>query len=167
MLDPASASPWLAVRSCISAAVAVVFATAFAAAATAATLYKWTDASGRVVYSDQPPPGNIKAEIIGGAPPPSNPNAMRELVAKDQQISKRMAEKVDDAKKTDKTRADADVKWTACKTLRLQVVQLNQSQVVVYTLNEKGEQVAMDDAERARQLVIAERLLRDYQCPPA
>ena len=31
-----------------------------------AALYKWTDANGRVVYSDQPPIGDIKTEIIAG-----------------------------------------------------------------------------------------------------
>ena len=35
-----------------------------AAPSAVATTYKWTDAGGRVVYSDQPPAGNIKSEIV-------------------------------------------------------------------------------------------------------
>ncbi|MCC6869698.1 MAG: DUF4124 domain-containing protein, partial [Burkholderiales bacterium] len=42
---------------------ALLAAGALALAGTsAAALYKWTDASGRVVYSDQPPTGNVKVE---------------------------------------------------------------------------------------------------------
>ena len=33
-----------------------------AAVPAAAALYKWIDANGRVIYSDQPPPANVKAE---------------------------------------------------------------------------------------------------------
>ena len=56
--------------------VALVVAPAFGA------LYKWTDASGVVVYSDQPPPGNSKFETIAGPPPPANPTAVKEMVNK-------------------------------------------------------------------------------------
>ena len=56
---------------------------ALCAGGAAATLYKWTDANGRVVYSDQPPAGNVKYEIVGAAPPPANPNAVRDMAAQD------------------------------------------------------------------------------------
>ena len=35
-------------------------------------MYKWTDASGEVHYSQVPPPGGIKTQIIQGAPPPAD-----------------------------------------------------------------------------------------------
>ena len=50
-----------------------------AAAPASAAIYKWTDANGRVVYSDQPPPANVKVEAIAPPPPPANPNAVKEL----------------------------------------------------------------------------------------
>ncbi len=51
-------------------ALAALFAAAlaFALPALAAT-YKWVDANGRVVYSDQPPGGGQKYEVVGSAPP--------------------------------------------------------------------------------------------------
>ena len=48
-------------RAASCAALALAIARGLAAPASAA-LYKWTDANGRVVYSDQPPPGNVKIE---------------------------------------------------------------------------------------------------------
>ena len=66
-------------RRAAPTAAAVAIACAVAAGSAGATLYKWTDANGRVVYSDQPPTGNVKVEIVGGAPPPDNPNAAREM----------------------------------------------------------------------------------------
>ena len=56
-----------------------------AAGPAGAVLYKWVDASGRVSYSDQPPPVNVKAEIVGAAAPvpaagtASAPDAVREM----------------------------------------------------------------------------------------
>src|SRR6187397_890157 len=53
----------LAARAALG--VGLSFAVALLASAPAmAALYKWTDASGRVIYSDQPPPGNVKVETI-------------------------------------------------------------------------------------------------------
>ena len=75
--------------------------------AAGATLYKWTDANGRVVYSDQPPAGNVKVEIVGGAAPPDNPNAARDLANKDVEMKKAQRERAEESAKTGKARADA------------------------------------------------------------
>jgi len=53
-----------------------------------ATTYKWVDAGGRVVYSDQPPTGGQKFEVVGNAAPPDNPNATREMANKDAELRK-------------------------------------------------------------------------------
>ena len=59
-----------------------------------AALYKWTDANGRVVYSDQPPPGGVKSEVVGPAPPPANPNAVKEMASQDQEMRKRQLDRL-------------------------------------------------------------------------
>jgi hypothetical protein len=56
------------------ALAAALLAAAYAAGAGAA-LYKWTDAQGRIVYSDQPPAANVKTEQLRPPPPAANPNA--------------------------------------------------------------------------------------------
>ena len=76
--------PWL------PASCAGLFAAALliAIAPAMATTYKWTDANGRVIYSDQPPTGNFKVEAIDAPPPPANPNAVKELANKDAELKK-------------------------------------------------------------------------------
>ena len=86
-------------------ALALLGSLALSGVASSAT-YKWVDANGRVVYSDQPPPGNVKAEIVQGAPPPANPNAVKELAAKEAEFKKRQIDAVDNAKKVDAQRAE-------------------------------------------------------------
>ena len=49
-----------------ASALALALLGGLALPARVAALYKWIDANGRVVYSDQPPPGNVKAEIVAG-----------------------------------------------------------------------------------------------------
>ena len=94
---------WLDSRSCAFAAVAAL-AGAMASPLACAALYKWVDANGRVVYSDQPPL-NTKSELVGAAAPAANPDALKELANKEAELKKRQADRVEDAKKSDKARA--------------------------------------------------------------
>ena len=51
--------------------VAIIGAVGIAASSHAATLYKWVDADGNIVYQDTPPPGNVEFEestVDGVAP---------------------------------------------------------------------------------------------------
>src|SRR5512139_1897178 len=84
-------------RRALALAVCAAAACLLSAAPALAAMYKWTDANGRVVYSDQPPPGNVKAEIITGAAPPANPNAVKDFAAKEAEIKKRQLERTDAA----------------------------------------------------------------------
>src|SRR5512132_1850846 len=94
-----------------------------AAGAASAALYKWTDANGRVVYSDQPPPvsANVKAELLSAPPPSANPHAVKEMANKDAELKKRQLDRAEEAKKADKSRADADRKAESCTRLRGQI----------------------------------------------
>jgi hypothetical protein len=74
----------------VSHAVICVLALALVAGPATAALYKWTDASGRVVYSDQPPTGNVKVETLQG-PPPANPSAVKDLANKELEFKQRQA----------------------------------------------------------------------------
>ena len=88
--------------------VACILAAALMSAESgAAALYKWTDASGRIVYSDQPPPGNVKSEILKGPPPPANPNAMKEMATKELEYRQRQLDKAEAGAKADKDQATA------------------------------------------------------------
>ncbi len=117
-----------------------------------ATTYKWVDANGRIVYSDQRPTGNFKVEEINAPPPPANPNAAREFAEKEAEILKRRQQRNDQESKAAKARVEANTKREQCDKIQGQIHTLAQSdQIVIYTTNAKGERMPMDNAARVRE----------------
>ena len=145
-------------------AIAVVLGAFCVAQPALGALYKWVDANGRVVYSDQPPTGDIKVETISGPPPPSNPNAPQDLANKQLDSKKQQTEAAANAKKAQAQRADVERRVDACKEARAEVARMAADQVLLYTINEKGEQVFMNDADRKRRREAAELFVKG-NCP--
>jgi hypothetical protein len=154
---------WSVARLAAAAGLAAVLAAPGASAA----LYKWVDANGRTVYSDQPPMGNVKSEVVGAAAPAANPDAVKEMANRDAEFKKRQADRVEDAKKSEKARADAQKLAAFCAQARAQSLGLRRTDVSMYRLNEKGERVMMDDAARAAEADRLDHMLRERKCPPA
>lgn len=117
----------------------------------AAALYKWTDANGRVVYSDQPPPGDVKTQIVQGAPPPSNPNAVKDMANKDLELRKRAKDAAEKEKKEETARAEMAKRNEQCTRVEGQIRQLAAEQLALVRVNEKGETVYVDDATRRKE----------------
>jgi len=159
---PQESAAWLR-RGRTLLVVPAVLALFAAAAPAAAALYKWVDASGHVVYSDQPPPPGTKSEVVTStAPAPSNPDAVKDMANRDLEQKKRLAQKDQDEKAAEKARADEMKKREACQTLRgnLRVIQSGDP---LYRIDENGKRVDMDDAAKARERERVESLLRE-QC---
>ena len=146
------------------AIVAAVLCAALAGTVHAAT-YKWTDANGRVVYSDIPPQGNVKYETVGGAAPPSNPNAVQELAAKQLELKKRQTEAAANEKKADEKRVDLAKRDEQCQRAQSNIRQLSAEQVALVRYNEKGEAFYLDDATRRRERAEIESWMRQ-NCGP-
>jgi hypothetical protein len=128
-------------------ALAVLAAATLALSAPAgAVLYKWIDANGRVSYSDQPPPANVKAEIVNGGSlaAASAPDAVRDMAGQEMDLKKREKQRVEDQKKAEKARADAVAQEQACSELRARI-RLYESDQNIARVNEKGETVYLDD----------------------
>jgi hypothetical protein len=153
-------------RHCALSLSFAVMLGALCAGPASAALYKWTDENGRVVYSDQPPPGNVKVDTLAGPPPPANPNAVKELAAKEADAKKQQVDAAEGAKKTAQARVDTDRRNIACKDARAEIGRLAANQIMLYTVNEKGEQVFMDDADRRKRRETLETMLRNNNCPP-
>ena len=124
---------------------------ALIAAPALATTYKWTDANGRVIYSDQPPAGNVKVESIAAPPPPANPNAAKELASKEAELQQKKLQRADEAGKATKAGLDADRKREQCGRARGQIIALQSEQNPLYRSDEKGQPVLMDGAARRRE----------------
>ena len=152
-------------RASLAALAVALLATPFAGAVHAA-LYKWTDAQGHVVYSDQPPPGNVKTEQLRPPPPPANPNAAKELAQRQADFQKRQADAAKAAEKAGKEEATSAERAEACANARGQLKQLTESPIAIYRYNEKGEREVMDDDARAKERAKINAWIRDNKCPP-
>ena len=142
----------------LAAAVALVLTASPAAAA----LYKWTDANGRVIYSDQPPNGNFKVETISGPPPPANPNAAKELASKEAELKQSKVMRADEDAKAAKSKAELDRKREDCQRVVGQVTMMqNEQNVLLFRSNDKGEPVYMDDTARRKERERLEGWLRE------
>ena len=148
-------------RRAHGAAIAVL-AAALASAPALAALYKWTDANGRVIYSDQPPPGNVKVETLNAPPPPANPNAVKDLAVKDAELKKAKQVRAEEEAKANKARVESNQLRENCERARGQMFTLaNSDQVVLYSTNAQGERVVMDDAARVRERQRLDAWIRD------
>ena len=117
----------------------------------AATLYKWTDANGRAVYSDQPPQGDIKSEIVQGPPPPSSTAAVKELNKQEGAFRKRQLDASENAKKSDTQRAESIKRSELCARALGQNRSLAAEEIPMMRKNAKGEDVFVNNEMRHRE----------------
>jgi hypothetical protein len=142
--------------------LAAAAAMALVVQAALGAMYKWTDANGRVVYSDLPPPGNVKVETVNAPPPPTNPNAAKELATKQLESAQKRQQRAEDDAKSAKAKADTDKKREECEKVQGQIaLLLNSDQMPFYQSNAKGEPVYMDDSARRRELEQRQIWMRD------
>jgi hypothetical protein len=128
--------------------------------------YKWLDENGRVVYGDTPPAG-VKAERLNTTvSPPSDPNAVRDLAAKDAELRKRQQQRVDDAANEEKSRADANLVRRQCQQAAGRMKSLRED-ANLYRYDEKGERVYLDAAAREEAVAQNQKIMRDLGCTPA
>lgn len=133
------------------------------ASATAATAqWAWKDDTGRVVYSDRPPPTSVKPEQIvrqperlttnsSNAPGTTNPAAPKTWADRDAEYKKRQAERAAADKKGVEDQAQQAQRRADCERARSYVSTLESGIRVAHT-DAKGERVFMDDDQRAAEL---------------
>lgn len=131
-----------------------------AAGTVSAQVYTWRDASGKVHYSDTPPPGADVKQMRGGVPSGVDGGAQRRsLNEQEQDFRKRRSETAEKQVKSEKELADAEAKKQDCERARAQLQALESGQRVT-RFNDKGETVFLDDAERAQE---TERLRKQVE----
>jgi hypothetical protein len=126
----------------------------------AAQAYKWTDATGRVHYSDQPPTDRVKA--VKGAPAPAqDANAARQALAeKDLAFKKRRADAAKAKEKADKDAETARVKHENCERARSTLATLDQNGRT-YTSDSYGQRNYMSEQQRADARANAQRFMAE------
>ena len=124
-------------------ALALSLAAIFASSAQAA-LYKWTDAQGHVVYSDQPPPDVDSKQIRASTGTASSPE--KTAVERDKEAQKGRKDAAEKAKK-----GEEDAQRNAQNEARCAALKSNYQMYVdggrIQRTNDKGERELMSDAE--------------------
>lgn len=143
------------------ALVAALICAALAGPTLAAT-YKWTDASGRVVYSDIPPQGDVKYERVGvAAPPPASTKAVQDMAAKEVEMKKRQADAAEKDKKADEKRIEANKRAEMCQRAESNIRNLAAEQIPMMRYNQKGEAFYLDEATRRRERADIESWVKE------
>ena len=127
-----------------------------------AQLYKWTDAQGKVHYTDQPPTVNaetIRRSSTGQAEATSQ--ASQSLSDQDQAYKKRRKEAEDAKAKADKEAEQARIQRENCDKARNNLSTL-QNNSRVYTTDAAGQRTYMDDAARASALASSQKAVSDF-----
>jgi hypothetical protein len=145
--------------------------------ATAAEMYKWLDAEGKVHYSDQQPPADarkqetlraaartaarVPAPAGGSDAAPGTSPAPKTTAEQEMEFRKRRVEAAEaEAKKQKETQAAAD-KQRNCTQSKARVAALEKGGRIT-RLDAAGEQVFLNDAEIGQALTEARRTAESW-----
>ena len=127
--------------------------------------YKWRDASGRIQYSDTPPPPGAKdvqkLSRPAGASSAAAPAAAKSVAEQDAEFRKRLLEKQEAQAKQAKAAEDEQVRERNCTQAKGQLAALESGARMVQ-MNAKGESIPLDDAERERAKQDAQRAVESW-----
>jgi len=140
-----------------------------------AQLYKWVDAEGKVHYSDQPPPATAtKEQKLNIRTTPQEPPAAAETEAKAAEAKPAAAattpaeremeyrkRKVEEEQKQQKAEAEQKANQENCVNAQRRARNY-QEDGRIFTVDEKGERVYMDDEARIRNLRDAQLEIAKY-----
>lgn len=130
-------------------------------------VYKWTDAEGKVHYSDQPPPPNVKQPVTVKPRSPAAPTAAPEAAGtpaaapksfeeQDAEFNRRRVEAAEREAAEKKAAKEAAEKKKNCEQAKAQLARM-QSGARITRYNEKGETVYLGDAEIAQETARAKQ----------
>lgn len=125
-----------------------------------ADVYKWTDKSGKVHYSDKPPSDAAKT-VPGTSATTDTSQAIKALADKEQDYKKRQENAAKAKEKADKEAEQARIKQQNCDNARKQMSQLQSGQRL-YTTSPYGSRSYMDAAARQQALDNAQKAVNDY-----
>jgi hypothetical protein len=161
---------------------AALFLVLAATAAMAGEIYMWKDSSGRVHYSDTPPPGQSNARAVRSSPDPAPKPApaasqaaqpgtaapagqaaapkQKSIAEQDLEFRQRRAQADEARAKAEKEQAAAEEKRRSCESARNQLAALESGQRIA-RFNEKGEREFLEDAQRATEVERMRKVVAD------
>ena len=135
---------------------------------TFAAINKWVDDQGHVHYSDQPPPGNAKAETLhsvsdqdSNTASTSAPAAPKTLAEREAELKKSQKAKQEAANKALQKQAVEDAKKASCATSQ-QNLRTLQEGIQMIEVDANGERSYMDDKQRQERIAKAQQEISAY-----
>jgi hypothetical protein len=121
-----------------------------------AELNKWTDEHGNVIYSDLPPPASFKAETLRSSPTPAAPAESKPEAANNNAETAKQA----------RSRAAVEAENRKIAQANCAAAQQNlrtlQSGMRMAEVNEAGEMIYLDDAQREQRIAKAKQDIAEW-----
>ncbi|HUW26012.1 MAG TPA: DUF4124 domain-containing protein [Gallionella sp.] len=145
----------------------------FASASALAGLNKWVDADGKVHYSDQPPPANVKATVLrsssdatgsaatGETAASSAPAAPRTFAEREAELKKAQQAKQEAADKVAQEQAEVDARKESCIAAQKNLSLLQEGMRMV-EVDAHGERYYLNDQQRQQRIVKAQQDISTY-----
>ena len=134
--------------------------------AAAEGMYKWVDDKGVTHYSESPPPDDVtakKATKIDIKPTaPSEPGKVFNWKQKEQDSRTQNVQKVQEDREREAKEAQVTAQRKQLCQEALRQVNFLSQQVPVYSVNDKGERVYVEDDVRATRIADAQEKMRKY-----
>jgi len=138
-----------------------------------AGLNKWVDANGKVHYSDQPPPANVKATVLrsasgatapaatGDAAASSVPAAPKTIAEREAELKKAQQAKKEAADMAAQKQAEAAAIKENCIAARKSLSILQEGMRMV-EIDDKGERFYLNDEQRQQRIARAQQDISTY-----
>jgi hypothetical protein len=132
-------------------------------------IYKWTDASGEVHYTQTPPPKGIATQKIQDTPPPAE---SQQSIHEDQQELQKRIDAMDERRARQDEEADIkkqqkenrEIGEKNCITAKNNLAKLQQGGIKRY-LTPAGEVIRLTEDDRQRRITEATNQVEQY-CSP-
>ena len=119
-------------------------------------LTKWVDAEGKVHYSDEPPPLDVKAKKLTMPLAVSGVTAQKTYVEREAELKKALKAQEEARQKAAAQQEETLANQKYCASLRANLATLENSPRIT-TYNDKGERAVMDDASRQKEMEEARK----------
>jgi len=138
-----------------------------------AGLSKWVDADGKVHYSDQPPPANVKAKTLrvtsdaaapasaGGAAAASAPAAPKTVAEREAELKKAQQAKKEAADRVAQEQARIDAEKANCAAAQQQL-RILQEGMRMMDVDANGERYYLNDEQRQQRIEKAQQDIKAF-----
>lgn len=133
--------------------------------AATAQVYSWKDASGKIHYGDRPP-AEREARRVPGAPAATADVETARKTAAERKFAEREKQATSESKQATEDPAQQRIREENCRRAKATLAALESGEIR-FSLNEKGERIALDGAAREAELSRARASVADWCSPPS